>query len=101
MSREVIFQLLHPEVLKLLESWGYRRLAVDVERNGMAHPIYDFLDRAFSMYYAEYGGVNCSWLEDAIRRDWSKVVKIVLPNLLKQYLGVERRLEDKKAVSIG
>lgn len=77
--------MLHSEVLRLLEEMGQRRLAFEVERAGMSHGIYDFLDRAFSMYYAEYGGVNCRWLRDAIRQDWEKVTRVVLPQLLRQY----------------
>lgn len=96
MSKEVIYSLLHSEVLRLLEGWGRRDLALEVERRGQSHPIYDFLDRALTLYYAEYGGTNCwRWLRDAIRQDWDKVVN-VLPNLLRQYLATEtpRKTED-------
>jgi hypothetical protein len=85
MSKEVIYFMLHTEVLRLLEEMGQRRLALEVERAGMSHDIYDFLDKAFSMYYAEYGGVNCRWLRDAIRQDWERVTRVVLPQLLRQY----------------
>jgi hypothetical protein len=96
MSKEVIYFLLHSEVIRLLEGWGYRNLALEVERRGQSHPIYDFLDRAFSLYYAEYGGINCRWLRDAIRQDWDRVVNVVLPNLLRQYLATAtpRKTED-------
>jgi hypothetical protein len=96
MSKEVIYLLLHSEVLRLLEGWGRRDLSLEVERRGQSHPIYDFLDRALSLYYAEYGGTNCRWLRDAIRQDWDKVVNVVLPNLLRQYLATAtpRRTED-------
>jgi len=96
MSQEVIYSHLHSEVIKSLEGWGYRNLALEVERRGQSHPIYDFLDRALSLYYAEYGGINCRWLRDAIRQDWDKVVNVVLPNLLRQYLttATPRETED-------
>jgi len=90
-SRLVIFDLLHSEVIRLLESWGERRLAAEVERAGESHDVYTFLDKAFSMYYAEYGGVNCRWLREEIQRDWDRVVGVVLPALLRQYLSVRRR----------
>jgi len=48
MSKEVIYHLLHSEILRLLEGWGRRDLALDVERRGQGHPVYDFLDRALS-----------------------------------------------------
>jgi len=96
-SRLVIFDLLHGEVIRLLESWGERRLAVEVERAGESHDVYTFLDKAFSMYYAEYGGVNCRWLREEIQRDWDRVVGVVLPALLRQYLFArrgEKRVEE-------
>lgn len=91
MSRLVIFDLLHGEVIRLLESWGERRLATEVERAGESHDVYTFLDKAFSMYYAEYGGVNCRWLREELQRDWDRVVSVVLPALLRQYLSARRR----------
>lgn len=97
MSKEVIYSLLHSEVLRLLEGWGRRDLALEVERRGQSHPIYDFLDRALTLYYAEYGGTNCRWLRDAIRQDWDKVVNVVLPNLLRQYLATETPGRPKTA----
>lgn len=89
MSREVIFHLLHPEVIKILEKMGQSSLAVEVERAGERHDVYDFLDKSFSMYYAEYGGVNCRWLRDAIQRDWEKVTNVLLPRLLSQYVALK------------
>lgn len=89
MSREVIFELLHQEVLKLLESWGHRNLALEVERRGESHDVYAFLDDAFSKLYAEYGGVNCRWLRRAIEEDWEKVTRVVLPRLMKQYISLK------------
>lgn len=91
MSREVIFALLHAEVLQLLERWGHRSLALQVERLGERHDIYGHLDRAFSMYYAEYGGVNCRKLREVLTNEREKVVKVVLPNLLRQYLAASRQ----------
>jgi hypothetical protein len=87
-SREVIFFMLHSEVLRILESWGLNRLALDVERGGASHSVYDYLDRALSIYYAEYGGVNCRRLREAIERDRERVVSAVLPALLRQYVSV-------------
>lgn len=89
MSRLVIFELLHPEVVRLLESWGHRGLALEVERRGESHEVYSFLDDAFSKLYAEYGGVNCRWLRQAIEENWDKVTRVVLPNLLRQYLSLK------------
>jgi len=90
-SRLVIFDLLHGEVIRLLERWGERRLASEVERAGKSHDVYTFLDKAFSMYYAEYGGVNCRWLREELQREWDRVVGVVLPALLRQYLSARRR----------
>jgi len=90
-SRLVIFDLLHGEVIRLLESWGERRLASEVEKAGESHDVYTFLDKAFSMYYAEYGGINCRWLREELQRDWDRVVGVVLPALLRQYLSARRR----------
>lgn len=90
MSKLDIYLLLHSEVIKTLEQMGYGRLALEVERLGASHPIYDSLDRAFSLYYSEYGGVNCRWLRDEIKRDWSRVVEVVLPSLLRQILAGEK-----------
>jgi len=98
MSREVVFKMLHEQVIKLLEKMGDWRLAAEVEREGEAHEVYTFLDRALSMYYAEYGGVNCKWLEEEIRRDYDRVVKVVLPALLRQYVSLRRRGGGKPAL---
>lgn len=109
MSKEVIFFMLHSEVLRILEGWGLHRLALDVERSGASHPVYDYLDRAFSMYYADYGGVNCRRLREAIERDRERVVSTVLPALLRQYVsaygagrsedGLRRVVEELRAAA--
>ncbi|MEM0370210.1 MAG: hypothetical protein QW680_05910 [Pyrobaculum sp.] len=89
MSRVDIYQLLHREVVRLLFSWGRRELAREVEREGSSHYIYDYLEKAFAMYYSEYGGVNCRWLREEIKRDWNRVTSLVLPKLLWQVLQTE------------
>lgn len=96
MSKWEIYQLLHAEVIRTLEAMGQYRLALEVERLGPSHPIYDDLDKAFSLYYAEYGGTNCRWLSDAIKRDWPNVVKVVLPSILRQILQKNPRYAQEK-----
>ncbi|AAL63302.1 MULTISPECIES: hypothetical protein [Pyrobaculum] len=96
MSKEVIYYMLHSQVIRILESLGAHKLALEVERAGMGHEIYDYLDRAFSLYYAEYGGVNCRWLKQAIENNWDKVVGTVLPGLLRQYLAAHGERGDAR-----
>jgi len=41
MSRLEIFTLLHSEIIRILESMNERNLALEVEKRGINHEIYD------------------------------------------------------------
>ena len=103
MSKLVLYMLLHSEILKLLEKEGYYNISISVERYGINHEIYDFLDKLFSMYYSDYGGLNCKILEQKIKEEYNKVVNKLLPNFIKQYIRYyqekERKLKLKERLS--
>jgi len=96
MSRLEIFTLLHSEVLRILEDMGQNMLAVEVERMGMNHDIYNYLDRRFSMYFSDYGGINCRVLRERIEQNRDKVVKELLPKWIKEYVNTYKRFDKTR-----
>ena len=86
--------LLHSEILKILEKEGYYSISISVEKYSVNHEIYDFLDQLFSMYYSDYGGLNCKILEEKILKEYDKVVTKLLPRFIKMYINYLKQKEE-------
>ena len=90
MSRLDIYLTLHSEILRILEQL-HSDIVTEVERQGINHEIYHYLDRRFAIYFSDYGGINCRILRERIEQNREKIVKELLPRWIREYVELRRR----------